>query len=60
MVAEVVDMLNVSDIVFPANPDQLGNFTATEMDDTAQIIIPADALARLNAGNNNSGQPTMH
>ena len=60
MTAEVVDMLNVSDTVFPASSDQLGNFTATEMDDTAQITIPAEALSRLNAGNNNSGQPTMH
>jgi hypothetical protein len=48
--AEVVDTTNASDVVFPANPGQLGNFTALERNETVQITIPGDSLARLSTG----------
>ena len=45
--AEVVDTSNVSDIVFPATNSDLENFTA-EINNTAQITIPAEAITALN------------
>ena len=46
--AEVVDTSsNVSDVVFPAYPDQLDTFTAINVNDTVQITIPGDALNRI-------------
>ena len=49
--AEVVDTSSVSDVVFPTSADELDNFTVVEMDDSAQITIPAGAITRLSAGN---------
>ena len=49
--AEMVDTSNVSDIVFPAVASDLDNFTAVEMNNTAQITIPAEAVTTLNAAN---------
>ena len=53
--AEVVDISNVSDITFPTSSDELDNFTVVEMDDSAQITIPAGAITKLSAGNSSAG-----
>ena len=53
--AEVVDTSNVSDIVFPAVASDLDNFTAVEMNNTAQITIPAEAVNILSAANSSEG-----
>ena len=44
-----------SDIVFPANPDELANFTAVDMADAAQITIPAEAITKLADKDNTDG-----
>ena len=54
--AEVVDTINASDIVFPATPDQLGNFTAVRTNDAAQITIPAAAISKLSTEGISSGE----
>ena len=46
---------NVSDVVFPAYPDQLDNFTAMNVNDTVQITIPGDALSRISGNSSGSG-----
>ena len=55
MNGKVVDTSSVSDVVFPTTPDELDNFTVVEMDDSAQITIPAGAITRLSAGNSGAG-----
>ena len=55
MNAEVVDTSSVSDIVFPAIDSDLDNFTAVEMNNTAQITIPAEAITTLSAANSSEG-----
>ena len=55
MNAEVVDTSNVSDIVFPAIASDLDNFTAVEMNNTAQITVPAEAITILSAANSSEG-----
>ena len=55
MNAEVVDMSNVSDVVFPGIDSDLDNFTAVEMNNTAQITIPAEAITTLSAANGSEG-----
>ena len=55
MKAEVVDTSSVSDVVFPTSADELDNFTVIEMDDSAQITIPAAAITRLSTGNSSAG-----
>ena len=53
--AEVVDTSNVSDIVFPAIDSDLDNFTAVEMNNTAHITVPAEAITTLSAANSSEG-----
>ena len=53
--AEVVNTENTSDVVFPAHPNQLDNFTTVRMDEAVRITIPADAITRLATGNTNAG-----
>ena len=53
--AEMVDTSNVSDIVFPAVDSDLDNFTAAEMNNTAQITIPAEAFTTLSAAISSEG-----
>ena len=55
MNVEVVNTSNVSDIVFPAVASELDNFTAVEMNNTAQITIPAEAVTKLSAANRSEG-----
>ena len=47
--AQVVNSSAASDIVFPTNPDELANFTAVDMNNAAQITIPAEAITQLAA-----------
>ena len=45
---------NVSDVVFPASPGQLQNFSG-DMTETVQITIPAESLERLSNGDSEPG-----
>ena len=45
---------NVSDVVFPASPHQLQNFSG-DMTKTVQITIPAESLERLSDGDSEAG-----
>ena len=45
---------NLSNVVFPANPDQLGNFSQ-ELNETVKIEIPAESLRLLSAGDEGAG-----
>ena len=53
--AEVVNTSSASDVVFPAQPDQLKNFSSAAMNEVVQITIPAGSLSRLNTGNSGAG-----
>ena len=53
--AEVVDTSNMSDVVFPVRPNQLGNFSSSERNEIAQITIPGTSLTRLTSQNNETG-----
>ena len=48
----MVDPANASDIVFPSGPQDLANFTAGDIDTTAQISIPTDAVSIISGGRN--------
>ena len=52
--AEVMDTANVSNVVFPASPDQLVNFSQ-ELNETVKIEIPAESLRLLSAGDEGAG-----
>ena len=56
LAAEVVDTSNISDVVFPARPDQLGNFSSSMTNEIAQITIPGTSLARLSDQSNQTGK----
>ena len=45
---------NLSNVVFPASPDQLGNFSQ-ELNETVKIEIPAESLRLLSAGDEGAG-----
>ena len=45
----MVNSSAASDTVFPTNPDELANFTAVDMNNAAQITIPAEAITKLAA-----------
>lgn len=55
----MVDSTNVSDIVFPRGSQDLANFTAADMNNTAQITIPAEAVGRLAAANRTNSEETL-
>ena len=52
--AEVINGANVSDVVFPASPEQLQNFSG-DITETVQITIPAESLERLSDGDSEPG-----
>lgn len=54
--AQMVDPANASDIVFPSGPQDLANFTAGDMDTTAQISIPADAVSIISGGSDGASE----
>lgn len=56
----MVDSTNVSDIVFPSGPEDLVNFTAADMNSTAQITIPAEAVGRLAEANRTTSEAVLH
>ena len=49
-----MDTANLSNVVFPASPDQLGNFSQ-ELNETVKIEIPAESLRLLSAGDEGAG-----
>ena len=52
--AEVMDTANLSNVVFSASPDQLGNFSQ-KLNETVKIEIPAESLRLLSAGDEGAG-----
>ena len=50
--AEMVD--TTRDVVFPSQPDQLGNFSM-KMNENVHITLPADSLIRLASGDSKTG-----
>ena len=44
----------MSNVVFPASPDQLGNFSQ-ELNETVKIEIPAESLRLLSTGEEGAG-----
>lgn len=49
----MVDPANASDIVFPSDPQDLANFADGDMDTTAMISIPAEAIGTFKNGTKN-------
>jgi len=55
----MVDPANTSDIVFPSGPQDLANFTNGDMDTTAMISIPTEAIGII-SGWRNGTSGTFH
>ena len=56
----MVESTNASDIVFPRGPQDLVNFTAADMNNTAQITIPAEAVSRLATANRTTSEDILN